>query len=150
MHRNAVRRPLSRTPGARSRVLLLVVAALVLLHAVLLWQRLDDRSIARPEVAIRWIVAAAIAGAALLLRRVSSGSRGWIVFWLTVALLHLAGPAGAVLTQAVLTATPFLLMFVAVAIGVACGNAPFLRARTSTVTCTPVIASVRDRAPPSR
>jgi hypothetical protein len=130
--------------------LLLIVAALVLLHAVLLWQRLDDRSIARPEVAVRWIVAAAIAGAALLLRRVAMGSRAWIVFWLTVALLHLAGPAGAVLTQAVLTATPLLLMFVAVAMGVACGNAPFVGARTSRVRCAPVIASVRDRAPPSR
>lgn len=130
--------------------LLFVVAALVLLHAVLLWQRVDDRSIARPEVAIRWIVAAAIAGAALLVRRVPTGSRGWIVLWLTVALLHLAGPAGAVLTQAVLTATPLLLMFVAVAIGVACGNAPFIRGRTGRVTCAPVIASIRDRAPPSR
>ena len=66
--------------------LLFVVAALVLLHAVLLWQRVDDRSIARPEVAMRWIVAAVIAGAALLVRRVSTGSRIWIVFWLTVAL----------------------------------------------------------------
>lgn len=130
--------------------LLFVVAALVLLHAVLLWQRLDDRSIARPEVAMRWIVAAAIGGVALLLRRVATGSRIWIVFWLTVALLHLAGPAGAVLTQAVLTATPLLLIFVAIAIGVACGIAPFIRGRTSRVTFAPVIAAVRDRAPPSR
>lgn len=130
--------------------LLFVVAALVLLHAVLLWQRLDDRSIARPEVAARWIVAAAIAGAALLLRRVATGSRIWIVFWLTVALLHLAGPTGAVLTPAVLTATPLLLMFVAIAIGVACGSAPFIRGRTGRVTRAPVIASARDRAPPSR
>lgn len=99
---------------------------------------------------MRWIVAAAIAGAALLLRRVATGSRGWVVLWLAVALLHLAGPAGAVLTQTVLTATPLLLMFVAVAIGVACGNAPLLRARTSRATCAAVVASVRDRAPPSR
>lgn len=96
-----------------STALLFVVAALVLLHAVLLWQWLDDRSIARPEVAARWIIAAAIAGAALLLRRVSAGSRGGVVFWLTVALL-------------------------------------FVRVRTGRVTCAPAIASVRDRAPPSR
>ena len=150
MQRNAVRRSFSRTSRGLSTALLFVVAALVLLHAVLLWQRLDDRSIARPEVAIRWIAAAVIAGAALLLRRVAAGSRGWVVFWLTVALLHLAGPAGAILTQAVLTAAPLLLMFVAAAIGVACGNASFLCARTSRVACAPVIASVRDRAPPSR
>lgn len=98
---------------------------------------------------MRWIVAAAIGGAALLLRRVSAGSRGWVVLWLTVALLHLAGPAGAVLTQAVLTATPLLLMFVAIATGVACGTAPFIRGRTGRATCAPVIASARDRAPPS-
>ena len=150
MQRNAVRRPLPRTPRALSTALLFVVAALVLLHAVMLWQRLDDRSIARPEVAIRWIAAAAIAGAALLLRRVAAGSRGWVVFWLTVALLHLAGPAGAILTQAVLTAAPLLLMFVAAAIGVACGNASFSRTPTSRAACAPVIASARDRAPPSR
>lgn len=149
MHGNAVGRTPSRRPRALSAALLFVVAALVLLHAVMLWQRLDDRSIARPEVAIRWIAAAAIAGAALLLRRVAAGSRGWVVFWLTVALLHLAGPAGAILMQAVLTA-PLLLMFVGAAIGVACGNASLICARGSRVACAPVIASVRDRAPPSR
>lgn len=143
MHRNAGRRGLSTA-------LLFVVAALVLMHAAMLWQRLDDRSIARPEVAMRWIAAAAIAGAALLLRRVSTGSRAWVVFWLTVALLHLAGPAGAVLTQAVLTTTPLLLLFVAIAIGVACGTALFIGGRNGRVTCTPVVAPARDRAPPSR
>jgi hypothetical protein len=127
-----------------------MIAALVVLHAVLLWQRLDDRSIARPEIAIRWIAGAAIAVAALLLRRASSGPRGWVVLWLTVALLHLAGPAGAVLTQAVLTATPLLLLFVAIAIGLACGDAPFIRARDSRVTCATLVAFVRDRAPPAR
>ncbi|MEA2490867.1 MAG: hypothetical protein QOH21_2659, partial [Acidobacteriota bacterium] len=91
-----------------------------------------------------------IAVAALLLRRASSGSRGWVVFWLTVVLLHLAGPAGAVLTQAVLTATPLLLLFVAIATGVACSDAPFLGVRHSTATCAEVASSVRDRAPPSR
>jgi hypothetical protein len=150
MQRNARRRPFLRTPRALSIALLLVVAALVLLHAVLLWQRLDDRSIARPEVAMRWIGAAAIAVAALLLRRASSGSRGWVVFWLTVILLHLAGPAGAVLTQAVLTATPLLLMFVAIATGVVCSDAPFLRVGHSAAKCAEVASSVGDRAPPSR
>lgn len=150
MQRNTVRRTLSRTPRGLSAALLFVVAALVLLHAVMLWQRLDDRSIARPEVAIRWIAAAAVAVAALLLRRVAVGSRGWVVLWLTVALLHLAGPAGGILTQAVLTAAPLLLMLVAVATGVAYSDASFIRARTSRVTCAPVIASVGDRAPPSR
>lgn len=149
MHRKAVRRPLSRTSRTLSVALLLVVAALVVLHAVLLWQRLDDRSIARPEVAIRWIAAAVVAGAALLLRRFATGSRVWIVFWLTVALLHLAGPAGAVLTQAVMTAAPLLLMFVAVAAGALCGNALFVRASAGRAPSAGGIASVRDRAPPS-
>ena len=145
MTRNAVRRILPRRPRARSTALLLVISALVLLHAVLLWQRLDDRSITRPEIAIRWIAAAVIAVAALLLRRALSGPRGWVVLWLVVALLHLAGPAGAVLTQAVLTVTPLLLMFVAIAIGLACGDAPFLRDRDSRVTCPTLVVFVRLR-----
>jgi hypothetical protein len=150
MQRNATRSPFLRTPRVLSMALLLVIAAVVLLHAVLLWQRLDDLSIARPEVATRWIGAAAIGVAALLLRRASSGSRGWVVFWLAVVLLHLAGPAGAVLTQAVLTATPLLLMFVAVAIGFACSYAPCLLVRHNTAECAELVSSVRGRAPPPR
>lgn len=150
MQRKAQRRSHPRAPRATSGVLLLLAAALVLLHAILLWQRLDDRSIVRPEVAMRWIMAAAIGGAALLLRRVSSTPRGWVVLWLTVALLHLAGPASAALTQAVLMATPLLLLFVAAVICLTCSSGPFFRAGTGSLTCGPVIAAPRDRAPPPR
>ena len=130
---------------------LLAIAAVVLLHAFLLWQRLGDWSIARPEVAIRWMAGAAIAFAALLLRRSRSRSpHVWIVFWLIVALLHLAGPAGAVLTQAVVATTPLLLLLVAVTMSVTCGDVPLLFVRISRANCAGVTACIRDRAPPPR
>lgn len=134
----------------RSALLRLIVAAVVLLHAILLWQRLDDRSIVRPEVAVRWIAAAAVAGAALLLRRASRGSRGWVVFWLVVALLHVAGPAGAAWTEAILAATPLLLFLVAAASAFIACPTPLLGAgnRSRVRTCLP--SRMRGRAPPLR
>ena len=134
----------------RSVLLRLIVAAVVLLHAILLWHRLGDRSIVRPEVAIRWIAAAAVLGAAVLLRRASRGPRAWVVFWLVVALIHLAGPAGAVWTEAVLAAAPLLLLFFAATIALVGSNASPLGAGDESHVRTGVRSCVRNRAPPSR
>lgn len=148
MQRNAVRRSLTRTQRALSIALLLAIGALVFLHAMLLWQRLDDRTIARPDVAIRWIAGAAIAIAAFLLRRATARSRVWVVFWIAVAILHLCGPAGAVLTQAVIAATPLLLPLVVATMCAASSDSLLDFAHRSEATREPAFALAGDRAPP--
>lgn len=138
--------------------ILLSTAALVALHAGFLWQRLTDHSIAQPGVMARWALAAVIALGALVLRRLASPSRSvWLVFWAIVILLHVIAPVGAaqtaqlaVLTEAVLTAAPLLVMFVAAA-AVATVAITHLRVeQTSAFTFVELTAHIRDRAPPRR
>jgi hypothetical protein len=139
-------------------VIVLATAALVALHAGILWQRLADQSIAQPGVMARWAVAAVIALGALVLRRIGSSSRStWLVFWAIVALLHVMAPAGAeytadlaVLTEAGLIAAPLLVMFVAAATGTAIGITAFCAVQTSAFSFAELTAHARDRAPPHR
>jgi hypothetical protein len=106
-----------------------------------------DAPIARPEVALRWIAAAAIAGAALWLRRASS-SRSWVLFWLIVILLHLLGPAGAVMTQAIIAATPLLLLLAGATMAFARDSASQLIVDSFAIRRADALSSVLDRAPP--
>lgn len=72
------------------------VVLLVALHAVMLLRRVGDASITRPAVLGQWAFAAVLLTAALFVRRALSrngGRRAAIIFWLFVAVLHLA-PAG--------------------------------------------------------
>ena len=78
-----------------------IVAALVLFHAGLLWQRLTDQSLLEPVIGLRWAVSVAVllvgyrlcrAGLSLL------GGRPAIGLWIAILLLHAGGaPAAAVL-----------------------------------------------------
>lgn len=72
------------------------VVLLAVFHAVLLWERLWDLSIFRPDVALRWGSAGALLGGALWLR--SRGvsllrGRNAGVFWMLVLLLHFIEPS---------------------------------------------------------
>jgi len=62
-------------------------------HGALLAHRVADASIARPMVLGRWAFAIALIAAAFFARRLFSGRRVFITFWLLVAVLHLAVPA---------------------------------------------------------
>jgi len=68
--------------------------AVIAFHLEILVARLADATIARPEVAMRWVASAALVAAAFELRRRRSllGSRaGWMLA-LAVLLLHLGAP----------------------------------------------------------
>lgn len=72
------------------------IVLIVALHAVILLRRVGDASITRPVVLAQWTFAAVLLAAALFVRRALSrngGRRAAIIFWLFVAILHLA-PAG--------------------------------------------------------
>lgn len=92
----------------RSRALTVAVriaaAVVVALHAGLLYQRIEDRSIANPDVIARWLVAAFLAAGALHLlhRRVSW--RAWLVFAIAVLLMHVSAPPQAIFVIAPLIA----------------------------------------------
>lgn len=103
----------SRMRGRTNRLRWLMasasVAALTLFHAAVLYRRIEDASIQRPLVLGRWLFAAALLIAALAVRRLPmrrSGRRAVIVFWLLVALLHLAIPAGGQIVDVMLAAVP--------------------------------------------
>lgn len=136
--------------------ILLSTAVLVALHAGILWQRLADQSIAQPAVMGRWAVAALVALGALVLRRRSSSSRSWLVFWAIVVLLHVLAPAGAdaaslaVLTEAGLLAAPLLVMFVAAIAGTNIAIHAFLASPARVFSCAGLTSHARDRAPPRR
>jgi hypothetical protein len=71
-------------------------------HGALLLRRFDDASITRPMVLARWAFAIAIVAAAFIARRFFSGRRVVIIFWLLVAVLHIAIPAGGSVNNAAL------------------------------------------------
>lgn len=136
--------------------ILLSTAVLVALHAGILWQRLADQSIAQPAVMARWAMAALVALGALVLRRMATSSRAWLVFWAIVVLLHVMAPAGAdaanlaVLTEAGLIAVPLLVMFVTAVTGTSIAINAFLVLPESAFSRAGLTAHVRDRAPPRR
>ncbi|PYQ31769.1 MAG: hypothetical protein DMF56_01290 [Acidobacteria bacterium] len=78
-----------------------LTAAVVLLHAGFLWQRIGDLSITEPGVIARWSVAAIVAAAALLLLHLRVSRRAWLVFWTIVVLLHAPAPVTAITIAAV-------------------------------------------------
>ena len=64
-------------------------------HAGFLWRRLADDSINEPRVLARWLASALLLCGLVLVRRALSPR--WhvlLVFWLLVALMHAAVPAG--------------------------------------------------------
>jgi len=70
------------------------VVFLAAFHGALLLRRFGDASITRPMVLGRWAFAIALLATAFIARRFFSGRRVVIIFWLLVAVLHLAVPAG--------------------------------------------------------
>lgn len=86
----------TRFHRTRSIVLLSPIVLIAAFHAVILLRRVGDASITRPMVLAQWAFAAVLLIAALVARRAlarSGGRRLAILFWLLVAILHLA-PAG--------------------------------------------------------
>jgi hypothetical protein len=90
----------SRLPAAIRRFWIVAgsasIIALVAFHGFVLLRRVEDSSITRPLVLGRWAFAIALLIGVLLLRRLrvaGGGRRAAIVFWLLVAVLHLAVPA---------------------------------------------------------
>ncbi|MCZ7651501.1 MAG: hypothetical protein M5U13_10235 [Thermoanaerobaculia bacterium] len=100
MRRPAARPSLARRRrdrvGAVGRAVVLALSALttgglVLLHLGLLWSRLEDLSLWRPEVALRWLGALLLVGAGALHHRRGHSllrGRGALAFWILVLLLH--------------------------------------------------------------
>lgn len=100
MRRPAARPSLARRRrdrvGAVGRAAVLALSALttgglVLLHLGLLWSRLEDLSLWRPEVALRWLGALLLVGAGALHHRRGHSllrGRGALAFWILVLLLH--------------------------------------------------------------
>ena len=70
------------------------VVFLAAFHGALLLGRVADASITRPMVLGRWAFAIALLAGSLIARRFLSGRRVAIAFWLLIAVLHLAIPAG--------------------------------------------------------
>jgi hypothetical protein len=155
---NTARSRLRGTHRALSLGILLSTAALVVLHAGLLWQRLADHSIAQPAVMAKWALAAVIALGALVLRRVASSSRStWLVFWAIVVLLHVVAPGAAdtadlaVLTEAGLAAAaPLLVMFVAAVAVTSISITAFCAVQASAFSLAGLTSHARGRAPPQR
>lgn len=83
------------TAAARLRWIAFGVPAVFLaaFHGALLVHRFADASIARPMVLGRWAFAIVLLAAVFVARRLFSGRRVVITFWLLVAVLHLAVPA---------------------------------------------------------
>ena len=85
----------------RTRLLRLLtgigVVWLVVLHAILLAERISDGSIVRPEVTLRWLATAGILAALLAVRRYRSslrfGRASIIALWIIAALLHAGIPS---------------------------------------------------------
>jgi hypothetical protein len=69
------------------------VAALLLFHCWILFERIQDHSISRPGVMVHWLLAAGLLSAALIYRRLGfsliRGKKAG-VFWALVLLLHMA------------------------------------------------------------
>jgi hypothetical protein len=84
------------TTSARLRWIAISAPAVFLaaFHGALLLRHVGDASITRPMVLGRWMFAVALLAGSLIARRFLSGRRVAIAFWLLVAVLHLAVPAG--------------------------------------------------------
>jgi hypothetical protein len=85
--------------NVRARLIRIAAATLVALHAILLWRRVSDLSIAEPLVIVRWCAAAAAAVVALALIHRRASWRAWAVFWIAIVLLHTIAPAPMVILQ---------------------------------------------------
>lgn len=87
--------PVRRTALVQA-VMALALLWVVAVHAILLWERISDGSIARPEVASRWLAAAGIVVALALIRRwratLRFGRASVVALWIIAALLHAAVP----------------------------------------------------------
>lgn len=127
MKRGAQSRGL-RSRFDRLRLLALSIPILVLgaLHAALLLRRISEASITSPAVLGRWAFALALLIAGLVIQRLPARRRGRrvvVVFWLLVAMLHLALPTGgafldardevALLVEAGFAAAPVLIILAA-------------------------------------
>jgi hypothetical protein len=70
---------------------------LVALHAILFFERVSDGSIARPDVALRWLATAGVIAALVAIRRfrpaLQFGRGSLIALWILVAVMHAAIPA---------------------------------------------------------
>src|SRR3954454_10203923 len=95
-----------RTGTASMRLRWIAFAApvvfLAAFHGALLLRHVADASIARPMVLGRWAFAAGLMAAAFMARRFFAGRHVALIFWLLVAVLHLAIPAGGSVNQAAL------------------------------------------------
>jgi hypothetical protein len=94
----------TRTASARLRWIALgaPVVFLTAFHGALLVRHFADASIARPMVLGRWAFTAVLLAAALIARKFLTGRRVALIFWLLVAVLHLAIPAGGSVNNAAL------------------------------------------------
>jgi hypothetical protein len=78
------------------------VVFLAAFHGALLLGRFADASITRPLVLGRWAFAIALLAVAFIARRFFSRRSVVIIFWLLVAVVHLAVPAGGSVNSAAL------------------------------------------------
>jgi len=122
------RRPALRLAGLGA------VAALAALHLEILAERLRDESLAEPAVALRWLLAAALLGAASAVRRRGVAllrGRAGLVLALAVLLLHVGAPSSSGTTPdltALLAALPAGIALGGVVAGAAWrGRAPARR-----------------------
>ncbi|HPA94796.1 MAG TPA: hypothetical protein PLT41_01815 [Thermoanaerobaculia bacterium] len=89
--RSADRRPGTLRRALASGLATAATLGLVLLHLGLLWSRLADLSLWRPEVGLRWLGALLLLGAGALHRRRGHSllrGRGALALWILVLLLH--------------------------------------------------------------
>lgn len=117
-------------------ILRALVAALVVFHVFLLFQRLADSTILEPAVLAKWLGAIALGGAALFVRRLApqaTGRRGLIVFWLLVFFLHV--PAEQMDAELI---AQFAIALAVVLIGLAPQTRETDCARARTLTIVPV------------
>lgn len=126
-------------------------------HGALLARRVADASIARPMVLGRWAFAIALFVVAFFARRLFSGRRVFVTFWLLVAVLHLAVPAADRVFDAREDIALLVAVLPALIVGAAAGTSASARWQSSTVLADISIGFLplrldpfhADRAPPS-
>lgn len=133
----------------RSRALTVALriaaAVVVALHAGLLYQRIEDQSIADPVVIARWLIAALVALGALHLlhRRVSW--RAWLVCATAIVLIHAGTPA-----QAIFVIAPLIVIAIGLAVSRPREIARFAGIGGLEVRGVVLHDCTADRAPPLR
>ena len=137
----------------RSAIVRLTAAIIVALHCGLLWQRVEDLSILRPDVLARWCGAAIVAAAAFILLRRRVSWRTWLVFWLAVFLLHAAplqdGRSAAPIEAVFAVAS--LMLLAAGAVAVDAGRSErYAESQMAAPPAVSLAASLSTRAPPLR